>query len=397
MTQEEIDNITALLDAVKGMIKDENEKKQQTAEDFNIFEILGVAHLEVSTHSAFIANLLNPKGSHSQGAKFLEKFLKLIDVDVEGFNLSSAQVEVEKHIGKKRRIDIFITDNKNWAIAIENKIYAGLGEKQLGRYMSFLNKKYEKLKKKLVYLTLQKSNKKKDDDKIYENQGVEKKDFVNCKHISYETEITKWLNPFLHFNAFLPMNLAFGIFQYIYIINRLIRKDKEMAEWDNIINSKKAYEAYKKIISLDYRKHKIKTLLDGITEGMGNNLKWDYTKNFSNVRSESGMEAYLSENPEAKLCVIFEETNYKKLFIGIYSRELKDDVKKKLYDNLFEKDKEWESRDPWVAWKYWKEINSDVIETLCFDSNAEENKKNLIEDLKKLETAWMEINKPSES
>ena len=86
------DNIRKLLEKVSTKIKYENKEKQKTAEDFNIFEILGVAHLEVSTHSAFIANLLNPKGSHSQGTKFLEKFLEFIGVDDEGFNLSLALV-----------------------------------------------------------------------------------------------------------------------------------------------------------------------------------------------------------------------------------------------------------------------------------------------------------------
>ena len=388
---DKIENIENLLEKVSEKIKKENQEKQQTAEDFNIFEILGVAHLEVSTHSAFIANLLNPKGSHSQGAKFLEKFLELIDVDVKGFNLSLAQVEVEKHIGDLGRIDIFITDNKNWAIAIENKIYAGLGEKQLGRYMEFL-KGSKMPNKKLIYLTLQNENTKNEDEELYKNQDVKDEDLEKCKHISYKTEITEWLNPFLHFKAFLPMNLTFGIFQYICIINRLTRKDKEMAEWDNIINSKEAYEAYKKIISLDYRKHKIKTLLDDITKGMGNNLKWDYAGKFDNGGRESGMDADLSENPEVKLCVIFEETNYKKLFIGIYSEKLDENVKKKLYDNLFEKDKEWKSVNSWVAWKYWNE--RDVIEDLCFSKS---NMNKLIEELKVLETAWMEINKPSAS
>ena len=137
--------------------------------------------------------------------------------------------------------------------------------------------------------------------------------------------------------------------------------------------------------------------MDDITKGMGNNLKWDYAGKFDNGGRESGMDADLSENPEVKLCVIFEETNYKKLFIGIYSEKLDENVKKKLYDNLFEKDKEWKSVNSWVAWKYWKEINSDVIETLCFDSDAEKNKQDLIKELKVLETAWMEINKPSAS
>ncbi|MBE6412871.1 MAG: hypothetical protein E7036_10035 [Opitutales bacterium] len=381
---DKIENIENLLKKIEA----KNQHKQQIAEDFNIFEILGVAHLEVSTHSAFIANLLNPKGSHSQGARFLEKFLELIDVKV--FNLSSAQVEVEKHIGDLGRIDIFITDNTNWAIAIENKIYAGLGEKQLGRYMEFL-KGSKMPNKKLVYLTLQKSNKKDEDNNLYRIQGVKEEDFGKCKHISYNEKIVNWLKQFDSSN---PQKISTTILQYIQTIERLtnMSNDKEFYE---IINSKEAYEAYKKIISLDYRKYKIETLLTEIANKIG--LDWKFTKNFYNGGRESGIEVDLSknENPIAKLCLIFEETNYKKLYIGIYSEKLDENLKEKLKKSL--NNAEWKSVNSWVAWKYWNEINSDVIEDLCFNSNAEENKKNLIEKLNDLKTAWMEINKPSES
>ena len=381
---DKIENIENLLKKIEA----KNQHKQQIAEDFNIFEILGVAHLEVSTHSAFIANLLNPQGSHSQGARFLEKFLELIDVKV--FNLSSAQVEVEKHIGDLGRIDIFITDNTNWAIAIENKIYAGLGEKQLGRYMEFL-KGSKMPNKKLVYLTLQKSNKKDEDNNLYRIQGVKEEDFGKCKHISYNEKIVNWLKQFDSSN---PQKISTTILQYIQTIERLtnMSNDKEFYE---IINSKEAYEAYKKIISLDYRKYKIETLLTEIANKIG--LDWKFTKNFYNGGRESGIEVDLSknENPIAKLCLIFEETNYKKLYIGIYSEKLDENLKEKLKKSL--NNAEWKSVNSWVAWKYWNEINSDVIEDLCFNSNAEENKKNLIEKLNDLKTAWMEINKPSES
>ena len=380
---DKIENIENLLKE----IKKENQEKQRTAEDFNIFEILGVAHLEVSTHSAFIANLLNPKGSHSRGAKFLEKFLEFIGVDLEGFNLSSAQVEVEKHIGDLGRIDIFITDNTNWAIAIENKIYAGLQEKQLGRYMEFLNNS-KMPKKKLVYLTLQKD----DDKELLENQGVHKDDRYKYHHITYEKEIKEWLVPFAQFDITkLPFKISATNLQYLSTIERLTNMSNDEKFYKMI---DKNYEAYKKIISLDYRKYKIKTLLKEIEDEIG--LDWHPAGNFDNGGRESGKEAYLSKKPDVKLCVIFEETNYKKLFIGIYSEELDENLKEKLKKSL--NNAVWKSENHWVAWKYWKEINSDVIETLCFDdSNAKKNKQDLIKELNDLKTAWIEINKPSAS
>ena len=245
------DNIKILLEEVSTKIKDENEKKQQTAEDFNIFEILGVAHLEVSTHSAFIANLLNPKGSHSQGAKFLEKFLELIKV--EDFKLDSAEVEVEKRIGKLGRIDIFITDNKNWAIAIENKIYAGLQEEQLGRYMSFLNKDYKKLNKKLVYLTLQNEFEDIDSEgNLLENQGVSKGDRDKYHHITYDSQIIEWLSSIVNEEPKLPIKISEIINHYIQVIKTLTNKNntnKMNNEIKDLISkNEESYNAYKVIV-----------------------------------------------------------------------------------------------------------------------------------------------------
>lgn len=47
-----------------------------TASAFNIFQVLGRIYDEVGTHSALLANLLNPQGSHGQGTLFLERFLR---------------------------------------------------------------------------------------------------------------------------------------------------------------------------------------------------------------------------------------------------------------------------------------------------------------------------------
>lgn len=65
-----------LLEHLQGVIKFESKRKKITAEDFNIFNILGISHLEVSTHSRFISNLLDPCGSHYQGNIFLELFMR---------------------------------------------------------------------------------------------------------------------------------------------------------------------------------------------------------------------------------------------------------------------------------------------------------------------------------
>ena len=49
--------------------------QEDIAPRFNLFRILGVEEKEVSTHSAFLAYLLNPSEGHAQGDLFLRQFL----------------------------------------------------------------------------------------------------------------------------------------------------------------------------------------------------------------------------------------------------------------------------------------------------------------------------------
>ena len=69
---------------------------------------------------------------HRMGALFLELFLE--QVDIEGFDLTTATVQREYH-----NIDIFLTNGKR-AIIIENKIYAPDQPQQLQRYYRMIKK-----------------------------------------------------------------------------------------------------------------------------------------------------------------------------------------------------------------------------------------------------------------
>ena len=111
--------IELLLEKVRNFLTREAERKKYTGEDFNIFEILGIGHLEAATHSKFLGNLLNPQGSHSQGTLFLELFLD--ELGITTLNINNAKIELEKSEGDQGRLDIYITDSENTSIVIENK------------------------------------------------------------------------------------------------------------------------------------------------------------------------------------------------------------------------------------------------------------------------------------
>ncbi|MDP9665974.1 UNVERIFIED_ORG: hypothetical protein J2W16_003709 [Pseudomonas cremoricolorata] len=76
-----MDNAQLLLNQAGSLVRETNAKLAASGELFNIFSITRIERAEVNTHSAMIAELLNPKGRHGQGACFLELFLATMGFD----------------------------------------------------------------------------------------------------------------------------------------------------------------------------------------------------------------------------------------------------------------------------------------------------------------------------
>lgn len=168
---------------------------------FNIFQILRAGHEEVSLHSRFLYELLNPKGSHGMGDVFLRCFAKISSLP----DLSYDNVYVMR---EHANIDILIRDN-NHAIIIENKIYAGDQFEQLKRYYKYAESLH--LKPHLLYLTL-------DGREPSEHSIADLLEKVNP--ISYSVEIRKWLTACVQEAAMKP-TLRETIIQYQNLIAQL--------------------------------------------------------------------------------------------------------------------------------------------------------------------------------
>lgn len=174
--------------------------EKETASQFNIFRVLGVERKEVKTHSAFIANLLDPQGNHGQGYLFLKEFYKILkklnqeieqalenekfpnESDIEGGHW---YVYKEYYI-PNGRLDIAVMDFKNqYALIIENKIDAGDQEGQLEKYS-------EGNKGILIYLTIEGESYK---PKVQGNPGSSKGN-TDLKYLSlsYKQNIISWLD-----------------------------------------------------------------------------------------------------------------------------------------------------------------------------------------------------------
>lgn len=178
---------------------------------FNVFNILGLHAKEVRTHSAFLGEMLNPRGRHGLKSQFLRRFLEVIGVD--DFEAEDASVLVEKYAGpidedylEGGRIDIYIRSRTGRLIFIENKIYAADQRNQLFRYYNYESKA------KLIYLTLEGAK-----PSVWGAGTLSSEQYDLC---SYRIHVIKWLELCYKDAAAYPA-VRETIGQYINLISEL--------------------------------------------------------------------------------------------------------------------------------------------------------------------------------
>ena len=216
----------ALLESVEARLEtihQDRELRRLRGENFNVFRVLHMEGNEDKLHSRFIAELLNPRGSHGQGDAFLRFLLEQLGDLVwrdesrriaakEWIKTENATVEREKLIDKVTivkedpesstggRIDLFLTDGEHH-LSIENKIWSGEGEVQVTRYCNYqLDRNF------VLFLTPQ-------GDKA----DTAKK---NYRPISYSEHILPWLESCRRHAVDFPI-LRETIKQYIITVKRL--------------------------------------------------------------------------------------------------------------------------------------------------------------------------------
>lgn len=216
------EKIHFLLNQVDTITKKNEEFLDATGSRFNMFRVCGVNHYE-NTHSAILAEFLNPNGTHGVKEEFLKCFL-LRCCDEFTFDGKDMTVRTEFTFDKGRgRIDILIEDKRRHAIIIENKVYAKDGWKQLQRYDEFAKKTYGKGNYKILYLTLW-------GDSAEEYSGQQ----VDYKRISYKDDIIKWLEDCVRFAVHLP-TIRETLFQYINHLKSLTGQAMSKKYQDEIV------------------------------------------------------------------------------------------------------------------------------------------------------------------
>ena len=205
-----ISNILQQIQLLKGKY---DELAAVTGEHFNVFSILGVEADEVRTHSAFLADLLNPQGSHRQGTAFLKLFLEKALEYSGPDEYENFQVTKEAST-EQGRIDILLEKN-DACIVIENKIYAGDQRDQVEKYYRYAKDKgFSEEQIKLIYLTL--------DGSLPSKGSLGKLPEERVKCLSYSADIINWLEECMKLQEVQRISpIRETVFQYRDLLKRL--------------------------------------------------------------------------------------------------------------------------------------------------------------------------------
>ncbi|WP_242004862.1 PD-(D/E)XK nuclease family protein [Brachyspira pilosicoli] len=152
--------LNEIFSKTKTIIKEIKEEIKQYPPQFCIFDVINLQRHE-NYNSNLIAKLLevNIKYKEDTELSFVKDFLMYLNNKFNwdyGFNNikklkhSDIIIKREEYAGS-RRIDLFISYKKDFAIIIENKIYAGEQDNQLDDY--YKNKKDDYKNLYMIFLT----------------------------------------------------------------------------------------------------------------------------------------------------------------------------------------------------------------------------------------------------
>ncbi len=251
-----MEEIELLLNETKEYLLKYETSIVKQGKNFNIFKTINVTTDEVRLHSRFLAELLNPLGSHGQENFFLDKFKNHIQQVLEkGKNTNDSHknlvasnsifskksvVKIEYTPPKKleseknSRLDILIeSSDRKKAIIIENKIYADEGPTQLKQYKQFGEYKYGSGNFILLYLTLDGKISKYDDITLSSGLNGKKSQYddinlasgIDYYCLSYKQEIIHFLNSCLTELSKPTNHLTVIIKHYIDLIKTLTMQE----------------------------------------------------------------------------------------------------------------------------------------------------------------------------
>lgn len=367
------------------LIYDRHKILDESKSDFNIFQTIANPYDEMNLHSKFIYTILNEK---KYGYEFLLSFLKNIGLDLADIDKSSVKIEREK-ASPYGRLDLYIELRANdelYSIAIENKIYAGDQNKQLDRYLAFLDEINKGKEKYLYYLTLD----------GHDPSSESCSNLSKVINISYSENILNWIGEAISISA-KEAKLREVLVQYEELLEKICGKDIDytMEIKDYILKNADNYDF-------------VKSLEPGLTEArvelqdkfwkrlearLEEHLSREYGLDMSRV-DKSGklgeVNKWYSINMIRNNCrsdvyrnkyyygIIYNIGNFKNIgelylkieisnniYFGLRKKVCKYDEKSEDYTKLLQSLKEngflIDSEAWWICWKYFSDFNGSTI------------------------------------
>ncbi|WP_295296293.1 PD-(D/E)XK nuclease family protein [uncultured Brachyspira sp.] len=404
------DRLNEIFSKTKTIIKEVKEEMKTYPPQFCIFNAINLQKHE-NYNSNLIAKLLevnikyvNIKYKEDTELSFVKDFLMYLNNkfnwsygfnDIKELKHSDIIIKREEYAGS-RRIDLFISYKKDFAIIIENKIYAGEQDNQLDDY--YKNKKDDYKNLYMIFLTPS-------GYEPYTLSEKSKKELGNNFQILKHSDIALWLESilenkkyyFLHEKNILFKDndnkyikdyrlLKSAMIQTIHNANMISNNTKELDMTkvkiqklleDNIfkdIQTVEDVEEYRKIFTnvIDIINKKIEVI------SMYNKLKkyWQFTQeietylenkkiNKYDILSYDKFEHLFKNNdyvPHIKMClsddlyILMESCNYEN-YIGFgivdKSDKMKSKIKNSNFDikSIFNKIEEWNDGH-WIYWAY---------------------------------------------
>ncbi len=203
-----------LRDGFVRLQKEVLEEARTRAPAFNVFQLLGLSRYETRTHSAMLAHLLQPDGSHGQQHLFLEAFLARCRRRHQDFprllgETSSARWQVSTElVTPDGRLDIVLRcPELSYLCVIENKVDAYEQTDQLLRYGRWLKSQAQEYPSQaLVFLT------------VHGNLAYTAQDTPHYP-LSYHQDISAWLEETLA--QIQAPNVLEVVRQYLELVRRL--------------------------------------------------------------------------------------------------------------------------------------------------------------------------------
>ena len=401
-----MDNLQQLLTEVFH-IYDKNEQAAKLNGDrFNVFEILNRAKHE-NSFSSFIAELLNPKGTHGCEDIFFKLFYKHIIGDrIIDFD-SNIQVSTEYFIGFEKedyeeseeelrfsgRIDILIQHKTlKKCIIIENKIDAPDRKKQLFRYWNYGNKTNNDFV--LLYLTRDgKEASAYSAAQLKSNIDKEKNQQPNYYCLSYKADILRWLEACIKETHAFP-NVRETLRQYIFLIRKLTNQSttqKMGIEIQELLSQNSKNFQAASIIAGDFEETK-KAILFKFWKELIEQIEQKFKLHEIKIQFKKEKEDILNSRCPS----IFIPTKKERVWIGIEPLNGRHYYKipNELFIGIFDPDGKENESKPFKEWRKIKETHYDFssVETLAKIIDPKEREAIKHEILKIVQDFMNEVN-----